>query len=457
MSADNEGCARRQAHDICNCLNRLRRRPRRLDVRRRDLVAQEVRPRGADRARQCACREGHAYIRDCGLGSIDGQCRRGRLLRVRERTACPPRRYVACGGESGLRFERRSQGHRVRPRPEPFAARRTPSCRQRHVWTAKRPPSPSGMHQEATTQTAVVLAWDASTDNVGVVSYGIYDAGGIPIDSVTPPSATLSGLACGRTFRFDVDAADAAGNRSRRGTAWVATAECSDGQPPTAPTGLAVTSRTATGLTVSWSSSYDNVGVAGYRVSLGSAYSTDVTGTSAGLSGLACNTTYTVRVDAYDSAGNRSSASTTSATTEVCAPSAPPPTTPPPAGDTSPPSQPSNLGVAATTPVSVSLKWTPSQDDVGVTGYQVYMDGAPVQTTGRPDTTVAGLACGRGHTFAVDAYDSAGNHSYALPSSRRLQPVRTHRRRRRPQTSSHRRVRRTASRFPGLHPPTTVA
>ena len=44
------------------------------------------------------------------------------------------------------------------------------------------PTAPRRMHQEATTQTAVVLAWDASTDNVGVVSYGIY-ANGLPIDS----------------------------------------------------------------------------------------------------------------------------------------------------------------------------------------------------------------------------------------------------------------------------------
>ena len=42
-------------------------------------------------------------------------------------------------------------------------------------------------------------------------------------------------------------------------------------QPPTAPTGLAVTSRTATGFTVSWSPSSDDVGVAGYLVSLGGA------------------------------------------------------------------------------------------------------------------------------------------------------------------------------------------
>ena len=31
------------------------------------------------------------------------------------------------------------------------------------------PTVPRRMYQEATTQTAVVLAWDASTDNVGVV------------------------------------------------------------------------------------------------------------------------------------------------------------------------------------------------------------------------------------------------------------------------------------------------
>ena len=103
----------------------------------------------------------------------------------------------------------------------------------------------------------------------------------------------------------------------------MATAQCSDVQPPTAPTGLAVTSRTATGFTVSWSPSSDDVGVAGYLVSLGGLYSTDVTGTSVTLSGLTCNTTYTVRVRRHDAAGNSSSASTTSGSTDVCAQPAP--------------------------------------------------------------------------------------------------------------------------------------
>ena len=140
-------------------------------------------------------------------------------------------------------------------------------------------------------------------------------------------------------------------------------------------------------------------------------YSTDVTGTSVTLSGLTCNTTYTLRVSAYDAAGNSSSASTTSGTTDVCAPSSPPPPNPPPPGDTSPPSQPANLGVTSATQVSVSLMWTASEDNTGVTGYQVYVDGVPTKTTAQPGATVAGLACGRGYTFEVDAYDSAHNHS----------------------------------------------
>src|SRR5262249_12051654 len=59
------------------------------------------------------------------------------------------------------------------------------------------PPSvPAGFVQQATTQNAVVLAWSPSTDNVGVVGYGVYrDL--IKIGSPADPTVTLSGLTCG--------------------------------------------------------------------------------------------------------------------------------------------------------------------------------------------------------------------------------------------------------------------
>jgi len=250
-----------------------------------------------------------------------------------------------------------------------------------------------------------VLAWDPSSDDVGVVGYGVY-RGALPVDFTSEPTVTLGGLACGSTYQYAVDALDAAGNRSQRSTAWVQTAECTDGQPPSTPTGLATSNVSQTGLTLTWNASSDNVGVTSYDVALGGVSLLTVTQPSATLQNLTCGTTYSVGVAASDAAGNRSPASTISAFTEACAPAPPPP-----AGDTTPPSQPGNLLVSASTATSVSLTWAASTDDVAVSGYGLYVDGDPVSSATLPAATISGLACGSAYTLAVDAYDAAGNRS----------------------------------------------
>jgi len=81
-----------------------------------------------------------------------------------------------------------------------------------------------------------------------------------------------------------------------------------DTTAPSVPTNLAVTSKTSSSVSLSWSASTDNVGVAGYTVSYGSS-NVNATGTSATISGLTANTSYTFTVKAYDAAGNVSAAS----------------------------------------------------------------------------------------------------------------------------------------------------
>ena len=39
------------------------------------------------------------------------------------------------------------------------------------------PSAPAGIRQVATTESSVMLAWTPSSDNVGVVEYGLYDSG----------------------------------------------------------------------------------------------------------------------------------------------------------------------------------------------------------------------------------------------------------------------------------------
>ena len=75
------------------------------------------------------------------------------------------------------------------------------------------PSTPGSPIVTASTETTIVLAWDASTDNVGVVGYGVYQSDAL-VDSTSEPATTIHGLVCGSTYEFAVDAYDAAGNRS---------------------------------------------------------------------------------------------------------------------------------------------------------------------------------------------------------------------------------------------------
>src|SRR4249920_620181 len=269
------------------------------------------------------------------------------------------------------------------------------------------PTAPTGFSQAATTQNEVVLRWAPSSDDVGVVGYGVYRDLAL-MSSPAEPTVTLSGLACGTTYTYAADAADAAGNRSLLGSAYVTTAACPDRQPPSAPSGLAVTAKTQTSASVAWSPSTDDIGVAGYDVRRDGTIVATSTETSATVSSLVCGATYTIGVDAFDVAGNESTQTSTSVSTDACTPPPPPPPAP---GDTTPPAQPSGLAVSSTSPTSVSLTWEASSDDVGVAGYAVYVNGSSVSTVTQPGASVSGLACATTYSFEVDAYDAAGNRS----------------------------------------------
>ena len=86
-----------------------------------------------------------------------------------------------------------------------------------------------------------------------------------------------------------------------------------------------------------------------------------------------------------------------------------------PPADSTPPSAPSNVKVTGTTSSSVSLSWSASTDNVGVTGYQVFRGGTQVGTTTGTSFTDTGLAASTQYSYTVTATDAAGNTS--TPSS----------------------------------------
>jgi chitodextrinase len=261
------------------------------------------------------------------------------------------------------------------------------------------PSAPGSPAVTATTATSLGLSWTASTDDTGVAGYDVL-VNGTAVATSPTTSYTFTGLTCGATYTLAVDAYDASGNHSAPATISAATSACSaDTQPPTTPGSLTVSNKTSASLSVSWQASTDDTGVAGYDVFVNGTKAGTTVATTYPLSGLTCGTAYTIGVEAFDAAGNRSTRATTSATTNACP-------------DTHPPSAPSGLTPSAATQTSVVLSWTASTDDVGVAGYDLYANGTKAGTTTTATSyTFAGLTCGTSYTLGVQAFDAAGNRS----------------------------------------------
>lgn len=87
------------------------------------------------------------------------------------------------------------------------------------------PSTPTNLATTGNTTTSVALTWSASTDNVGVTGYAV-SANGAPQGTTTATSFAVSGLTCGTTYTFGVQAFDAAGNHSAQASLTAATAAC---------------------------------------------------------------------------------------------------------------------------------------------------------------------------------------------------------------------------------------
>jgi chitodextrinase len=90
---------------------------------------------------------------------------------------------------------------------------------------------------------------------------------------------------------------------------------------PTTPSNLAISARDKTSLTLQWSASTANAGIAGYDVLLnGTKVGSTTTATTFAFSGLTCGTSYQLGVDAVDTLGNVSAVAALGASTTLCAP-----------------------------------------------------------------------------------------------------------------------------------------
>jgi chitodextrinase len=185
----------------------------------------------------------------------------------------------------------------------------------------------------------------------------------------------------------------------------MATRVGNDTTAPTAPTAFAKTGATATTIATSWTASTDNVGVAGYRLFRGTTQVDTTTSTSYTFTGLTCNTSYSLGVEAYDSAGNTSPRTPLTASSGACD------TTPPSVAITAP-----SGGATVSGTVSVTAA---ASDNAGVAGVQFKLDGSNLgaEDTSSPysvgwDSTAVSPGS---HTLTAVARDPSGNTTTSAP------------------------------------------
>lgn len=263
-----------------------------------------------------------------------------------------------------------------------------------------KPTKPGTLRVTATTTTSVALAWGASTDNSGSVSYIVRESSGTTRAS-GPTSFTRTGLTPNRTYRFAVSAVDPTGNRSAESNQVSATTPASTA--PATPANLRTTAAGLTTLSLAW----DPVaGATRYELQSQTMGTYSTTGTTASFQWLQPDSAHTFTVRAFNAAGTPS------------APSAPHTTRT--AKDTTAPSTPVTTG-SATSPSSLHLSWPASTDDANASSYNVDLDGRPwkhMLPTSPTAIDVFNLRDGTTYALTVRAYDSSGN--FSAPASLEL-------------------------------------
>jgi fibronectin type 3 domain-containing protein len=256
-------------------------------------------------------------------------------------------------------------------------------------------PSSTYINYASTSSIQIALSWNASTDNVGVVGYNVYRSG-VKLtnasNTVTNTSFTDTLPATPWVYSYTVSAYDAAGNISAY-SAPATVSVISDQTAPSTPTGLSAKQTALTGVTLTWASSTDGIGIGGYYIERSGLIVGTSTVASYVDSNVVAGTYYSYIVSAYDPAGNISESSTPAALTVT--------------GDSVPPSVPSGIS-ARVGSSTIALSWYPSNDVVGVSGYDVSRNGSQIATNIASTSYLDTAPLVGGNTYAVDADNIGG-------------------------------------------------
>lgn len=292
------------------------------------------------------------------------------------------------------------------------------------------PTAPTNLRTTNVTQTSVTLAWDASTDDRGVLEYGAWAPATPGVPAVVPVrvpgtqlTATLTSLRPNSTYTFHVQAWD--------GRNWSWQAELTVTTPrelvaPSAPSGLRlndffwgqpVDGVTASTVLLAWNASADDFGPITYEVLVNgvptpNAWSARPAGTPPGSTDgalvrqLRPGTTHQLAVRARDGSGNLSAVSNTVTVTtdqnpDVVAPTRPTLLT-------------ANIGSTGYCPDEIWATWsgaTDNADPATAIEYEVRVNGTIIEVIRGGTRTVSYTEVHGLNVLTIVAVDRAGNAS----------------------------------------------
>ncbi len=315
------------------------------------------------------------------------------------------------------------------------------------------PTAPTNLAASGTTSTTTNLSWTASTDNVGVTGYDVYQGASLRA-TVTTTNYAVTGLTPSTAYSFSVKAKDAAGNISASSNV-VNVTTLAGGVTYCASKGNSIADEQIGRVQIgtinnpsSGGNGYSDFTALSTNVTIGSAYTITITPS---WTSTVYNEGYSVWVDYnndgdFVDAGEQVYTRTATTATPISGSFTIPATASQgstrmrvsmkynaiptscetfsygevedytlniqaAAPDTQAPTAPTNLTASGTTSTSTNLSWTASTDNVGVPGYDVYQ-GATLKATVTTTTyAVTGLTPSTVYTFSVKAKDAAGNNS----------------------------------------------